>query len=90
MTPHFLYIFKNRSICTRAHLAFGTQLAKNTQLSLSGPNVKTHQMAWRSKEYMNFKKMLINFRKFGILAHNWLRTHNLSLTGKGTQSLNEK
>ena len=41
---------------------FGTQLAKNTQLSLNGPHVKAYmEVQMRSKEYMNFEKMLINF-----------------------------
>ena len=36
---------------------FGKKLAKNTQLSFSDPNIK----AQRSKEYINFNKMIINF-----------------------------
>ena len=45
---------------------FGTQLAKNTQLSLGGPLSKHMKFKWlREVKSMDFKKMLINFRNKG-------------------------
>ena len=74
----------------------GISLAKNTQLSLVAHMSKHMNLKWLREEYVDFKKMFIQFHKNrsiwtrAHLAFNYLRIHNLVLVAHMSKHMSEK